>query len=332
MMEGKTGDQVAELVHFAFPGAYSKCVAVFGPTQIANFLWVPLHHRLLVHQTVGLGECRVCCFAVAVPRAAVRELVAPRIVPSATGMTRLFVSGEGGVTREGRDLSVARCEEEGGSWDAGCERVDRGNVARVCVPITRPKLLTVIPSLAAILRPSATPLGPSLGPSLGRDQGGKWVASPCVPSSSHPLSSPPRRRPRRPSTSFPHGSPPPSDPPQPCAPWRTPIDPSIHPYRRRRVPDPFTPFPSPTAAVSPPSPPSRPPRTFRPPSHSSPSFRRRSAGLCFSAATPVACAAGGRRVTLHRLALRLPVPLFRTSTCPPLLCRALPASLPTRAR
>ncbi|BEI81907.1 hypothetical protein CcaverHIS002_0210670 [Cutaneotrichosporon cavernicola] len=55
MMEGKTGDQVAELVHFAFPGAYSKCVAVFAPTQIVNFLWVPLHHRLLVHQTVGLG-------------------------------------------------------------------------------------------------------------------------------------------------------------------------------------------------------------------------------------------------------------------------------------
>lgn len=71
MMEGKTGNQVAELVHFAFPGAYTKCVAVFGPTQIANFLWVPLHHRLLVHQTVGLGECCifrvVWCLAVAVP-------------------------------------------------------------------------------------------------------------------------------------------------------------------------------------------------------------------------------------------------------------------------
>ncbi|GMK59275.1 hypothetical protein CspeluHIS016_0702900 [Cutaneotrichosporon spelunceum] len=55
MMEGKSTQQVADLVHFAFPGAYSKCVAVFGPTQIVNFLWVPLHHRLMVHQTVGLG-------------------------------------------------------------------------------------------------------------------------------------------------------------------------------------------------------------------------------------------------------------------------------------
>lgn len=58
-MEGKSAQQVCELVHFAFPGAYAKCVMVFAPTQIVNFTLVPLQHRLFVQQAVGLGELAV---------------------------------------------------------------------------------------------------------------------------------------------------------------------------------------------------------------------------------------------------------------------------------
>lgn len=55
-MEGKSPEDVHDLVHFAFPGAYAKCVMVFAPTQIVNFTLVPLQHRLFVQQAVGLGE------------------------------------------------------------------------------------------------------------------------------------------------------------------------------------------------------------------------------------------------------------------------------------
>lgn len=55
-LEGKTPSEVKEKVKLAFLPAYTKSVMVFGPTAIVNFAFVPLQHRLLVGQTVGLGE------------------------------------------------------------------------------------------------------------------------------------------------------------------------------------------------------------------------------------------------------------------------------------
>ena len=56
MLEGKTPAQVKLKVEDAFVRSYINCVGVFAPTQIVNFTIVPLQHRLLVQQTVGLGE------------------------------------------------------------------------------------------------------------------------------------------------------------------------------------------------------------------------------------------------------------------------------------
>lgn len=56
IMEGRTPEQVKAKVQLAFIPSYIKSVCVFAPTQIVNFAIVPLHHRLAVQQTVGLGE------------------------------------------------------------------------------------------------------------------------------------------------------------------------------------------------------------------------------------------------------------------------------------
>jgi protein Mpv17 len=56
ILEGKTPDEVAAKVKLAFLPVYMKSVMVFGPTAIVSFTFVPLHLRLLVGQTVGLGE------------------------------------------------------------------------------------------------------------------------------------------------------------------------------------------------------------------------------------------------------------------------------------
>lgn len=40
----------------AFLPVYTKSLMVFGPTALINFAFVPLQHRLLVGQSVGLGE------------------------------------------------------------------------------------------------------------------------------------------------------------------------------------------------------------------------------------------------------------------------------------
>lgn len=55
ILEGKSPAEVYEKVKFAFLPVYSKSVMVFGPTAIISFTFVPLQHRLLVGQTVGLG-------------------------------------------------------------------------------------------------------------------------------------------------------------------------------------------------------------------------------------------------------------------------------------
>lgn len=39
----------------AFIPVYTKSLMVFGPTSAVSFTFVPLQHRLLVGQTVGLG-------------------------------------------------------------------------------------------------------------------------------------------------------------------------------------------------------------------------------------------------------------------------------------
>ncbi|KAL1410459.1 hypothetical protein Q8F55_004470 [Vanrija albida] len=55
VLEGKSPAQVQEKVEHAFVSSYIKSLCVFGPTQVINFAFVPLHHRLAVQQTVGLG-------------------------------------------------------------------------------------------------------------------------------------------------------------------------------------------------------------------------------------------------------------------------------------
>ncbi|KAL7419104.1 hypothetical protein Q5752_005940 [Cryptotrichosporon argae] len=54
-LEGKTPSEVRRKVEHAFLPSWSKAVCVFAPTQIINFTWVPLQHRLLFVQSVGLG-------------------------------------------------------------------------------------------------------------------------------------------------------------------------------------------------------------------------------------------------------------------------------------
>ncbi|EJT52556.1 hypothetical protein A1Q1_03688 [Trichosporon asahii var. asahii CBS 2479] len=55
ILEGRSPADVYEKVKYAFLPVYSKSVMVFGPTAIISFTFVPLQHRLLVGQTVGLG-------------------------------------------------------------------------------------------------------------------------------------------------------------------------------------------------------------------------------------------------------------------------------------
>jgi len=56
ILEGKTPSEVVDKVKLAFLPVYMRSVMVFGPTATISFAFVPLQHRLLVGQTVGLGE------------------------------------------------------------------------------------------------------------------------------------------------------------------------------------------------------------------------------------------------------------------------------------
>jgi protein Mpv17 len=64
VLEGKSLAQVKLKVEHAFPQSYVNCVGVFAPTQIVNFTLVPLQHRLLVQQSVGLGKYQNISFPV----------------------------------------------------------------------------------------------------------------------------------------------------------------------------------------------------------------------------------------------------------------------------
>ncbi|BEI87804.1 uncharacterized protein CcaverHIS019_0105220 [Cutaneotrichosporon cavernicola] len=54
-LEGKTPAEVKAKLDMAFVPVYTKSLMVFGPTALVNFAFVPLQHRLLVGQSVGLG-------------------------------------------------------------------------------------------------------------------------------------------------------------------------------------------------------------------------------------------------------------------------------------
>lgn len=56
-LEGKSASEVKAKLEMAFVPVYTKSLMVFGPTALVNFAFVPLQHRLLVGQSVGLGEC-----------------------------------------------------------------------------------------------------------------------------------------------------------------------------------------------------------------------------------------------------------------------------------
>ncbi|GMK54340.1 hypothetical protein CspeluHIS016_0109260 [Cutaneotrichosporon spelunceum] len=54
-LEGKSPTEVKAKLEMAFVPVYTKSLMVFGPTALVNFAFVPLQHRLLVGQSVGLG-------------------------------------------------------------------------------------------------------------------------------------------------------------------------------------------------------------------------------------------------------------------------------------
>ncbi|KLT42993.1 hypothetical protein CC85DRAFT_244940 [Cutaneotrichosporon oleaginosum] len=54
-LEGKSPSEVKAKLEMAFVPVYTKSLMVFGPTALINFAFVPLQHRLLVGQSVGLG-------------------------------------------------------------------------------------------------------------------------------------------------------------------------------------------------------------------------------------------------------------------------------------
>lgn len=55
VLEGKSSEQVYQKWSNAFIPSISKSILVFGPTQILNFSLVPVQHRMLITQCVGLG-------------------------------------------------------------------------------------------------------------------------------------------------------------------------------------------------------------------------------------------------------------------------------------
>ncbi|WRT70143.1 uncharacterized protein IL334_007137 [Kwoniella shivajii] len=54
LLEGKSVEEVRRKVAHGWFPTWQKAVCVFGPTQVINFTLIPLQHRLLTLQSVGL--------------------------------------------------------------------------------------------------------------------------------------------------------------------------------------------------------------------------------------------------------------------------------------
>jgi hypothetical protein len=55
ILEGKSPAEIHEKVSNAYLPSWCKSILVFGPSQLVNFSIVPVPHRMLVMQCVGLG-------------------------------------------------------------------------------------------------------------------------------------------------------------------------------------------------------------------------------------------------------------------------------------
>lgn len=55
ILEGKSPSEIHEKVTAAYLPSWCKSILVFGPSQLVNFSIVPVPHRMLVMQCVGLG-------------------------------------------------------------------------------------------------------------------------------------------------------------------------------------------------------------------------------------------------------------------------------------
>ncbi|ORY35797.1 hypothetical protein BCR39DRAFT_555931 [Naematelia encephala] len=53
-LEGKNLEEVKQKVQMSWFPTYTKALSVFGPTQVINYAFVPVQHRLLLLQGVGL--------------------------------------------------------------------------------------------------------------------------------------------------------------------------------------------------------------------------------------------------------------------------------------
>ncbi|KAJ9126984.1 hypothetical protein QFC24_001215 [Naganishia onofrii] len=63
ILEGKTPPEIHEKVSHAYLPSWCKSVLVFGPSQLFNFSFIPVPHRMLFSQCVGLGWNTFLSFA-----------------------------------------------------------------------------------------------------------------------------------------------------------------------------------------------------------------------------------------------------------------------------
>ncbi|KAJ9122601.1 hypothetical protein QFC22_002030 [Naganishia vaughanmartiniae] len=63
ILEGKTPPEIHEKVSHAYLPSWCKSVLVFGPSQLFNFSVIPVPHRMLFMQCVGLGWNTFLSFA-----------------------------------------------------------------------------------------------------------------------------------------------------------------------------------------------------------------------------------------------------------------------------